>query len=87
MQDASCRRLNELIPLLLVATLCSVSVFAWPRQQPEQKPRQSLGSSNPASDRIAREVRHELLFLHCTNEPGGFHQGTPVDGAGPSSYT
>jgi osmotically-inducible protein OsmY len=49
--------------LLLITVLSSASLLAMASQPSQQKPRESLGTSGPASERIDREVRHELLML------------------------
>lgn len=47
------------------STLLAQTAPATP--QPQQSGRQTLGSSGPAQDRIAREVRHEILLLPYYN--------------------
>jgi hyperosmotically inducible protein len=54
---------KNVVLFLLITVLSSASVLAIASQPPQQKPRESLGTSGPASERIAREVRHELLML------------------------
>ena len=43
------------------------SAPSMPQAQPQQGGRQALGSSGPAQERIAREVRHEILLLPYYN--------------------
>jgi hyperosmotically inducible protein len=51
------------IAFLYALLLSATPVFAQSSGQERQQPRQPLGSSTPSAERIAREVRHELLLL------------------------
>lgn len=63
MPESSYLQPKTFVLLLLITVLSSASVLAMASQPLQQKPRESLGTSGPASERITREARHELLML------------------------
>ena len=54
---------SALIAFLCALLLSAALLFAQSGGQSQQQPRQPMGRGTPSTERITREVRHELLLL------------------------